>query len=68
MTRRKPDRPQDTLDMLALKARSLGPTRGYGIGRRIRQLAENMLTIEGTTSIRPSTASRSAAIKDRYDI
>jgi PadR family transcriptional regulator len=49
MTRRKPDLPQGTLDMLVLKALSLGPMHGYGIGQRIQQLAENMLTIEEGT-------------------
>jgi len=49
MTKRKPDLPQGTLDMLVLKALSLGPMHGYGIGQRIRQLAENMLTVEEGT-------------------
>jgi PadR family transcriptional regulator len=49
MTRRKPDLPQGTLDLLVLKALSLGPMHGYGIGQRIRQLAENMLTVEEGT-------------------
>ena len=46
MTKRKPDLPQGTLDMLVLKALSLGPMHGFGIGQRIRQLAEDMLTVE----------------------
>ena len=49
MSKRKPDLPQGTLDMLVLKALSLGPMHGYGIGQRIRQLAENMLTVEEGT-------------------
>jgi PadR family transcriptional regulator, regulatory protein PadR len=49
MTRRKPDLPQGTLDLLVLKALSLGPLHGYGIGQRIRQLAEDMLTVEEGT-------------------
>src|SRR5215468_10789433 len=49
MAKRKPDLPQGTLDMLVLKALSLGPMHGYGIGRRIRQLAEDMLTVEEGT-------------------
>jgi len=49
MARRKPDLPQGTLDMLVLKALSLGPMHGYGIGQRIGQLAENMLTVEEGT-------------------
>jgi PadR family transcriptional regulator, regulatory protein PadR len=49
MTKRKPDLPQGTLDMLVLKTLSLGPMHGYGIGQRIQQLAENMLTVEEGT-------------------
>jgi PadR family transcriptional regulator, regulatory protein PadR len=49
MTKRKPDLPQGTLDMLVLKALSLGPMHGYGIGQRIRQLADNLLTVEEGT-------------------
>jgi transcriptional regulator len=35
--------------MLVLKALSLGPMHGYGIGQRIQQLAEDMLTVEEGT-------------------
>src|SRR4026208_1755634 len=49
MPKRKPDLPQGTLDMLVLKALSLGPMHGYGIGQRIQQLAEEMLQIEEGT-------------------
>ena len=49
MSKRKPDLPQGTLDMLVLKALSLGPMHGFGIGQRIRQLAEDMLTVEEGT-------------------
>ena len=49
MTKRKPDLPQGTLDMLVLKALSLGPMHGFGIGQRIRQLAEEMLMVEEGT-------------------
>ena len=49
MAKRKPDLPQGTLDMLVLKALSLGPMHGFGIGQRIRQLAEDMLTVEEGT-------------------
>ena len=49
MTKRKPDLPQGTFDMLVLKALSLGPMHGFGIGQRIRQLAEDMLTVEEGT-------------------
>ena len=49
MTKQKPDLPQGTLDMLILKALSLGPMHGYGVGLRICQLAEQMLTVEEGT-------------------
>jgi PadR family transcriptional regulator PadR len=49
MTRRKPDLPQGTLDMLVLKALSLGSMHGFGIGQRIRQLADDMLKVEEGT-------------------
>ena len=47
--KKKPDLPQGTLDLLVLKALSLGPMHGFGIGQRIQQLAENMLVIEEGT-------------------
>jgi PadR family transcriptional regulator PadR len=47
--KQKPELPQGTFDMLVLKALSLGPMHGYGIGRRIQQLAENMLQVEEGT-------------------
>jgi PadR family transcriptional regulator PadR len=47
--KQKPDLPQGTLDMLILKALSLGPMHGYGVGQRIQQLAEDMLTVEEGT-------------------
>ncbi|HVG18853.1 MAG TPA: PadR family transcriptional regulator [Blastocatellia bacterium] len=49
MAKPKPDLPQGTFDMLVLKALSLGPMHGYGIGQRIQQLAEDMLTVEEGT-------------------
>ena len=49
MTKRPPDLPQGTLDLLVLKALSLGPMHGFGIGQRIRQLAEDMLMVEEGT-------------------
>ena len=49
MVRQKPDLPQGTLDLLVLKALSLGPMHGYGVGQRIQQLAEDMLTVEEGT-------------------
>ena len=49
MAKQKPELPQGTLDMLVLKALSLGPMHGYGIGQRIRQLAGEMLQVEEGT-------------------
>jgi PadR family transcriptional regulator PadR len=37
---------QGTLDMLILKALSLGALHGYGIIQRIRQLSDEMLNVE----------------------
>lgn len=49
MGKQKPELPQGTFDMLVLKALSLGPMHGYGIGQRIQQLAEEMLRVEEGT-------------------
>jgi PadR family transcriptional regulator PadR len=49
MPKQKPDLPQGTFDMLVLKALSLGPMHGYGIGVRIQQLADDMLRVEEGT-------------------
>jgi PadR family transcriptional regulator, regulatory protein PadR len=37
---------QGTLDMLILKALSLGPLHGYGVGQRIMQISEDALRVE----------------------
>jgi PadR family transcriptional regulator, regulatory protein PadR len=37
---------QGTLDMLILKALSLGPLHGYGIGQRIMQGSDDVLRVE----------------------
>jgi PadR family transcriptional regulator PadR len=37
---------QGTLDMLILKALSLGPLHGLGIGQRIMQMSEDALRVE----------------------
>jgi PadR family transcriptional regulator, regulatory protein PadR len=42
----KADLLQGTLDMLILKAVSLGPLHGYGIIQRIRQMSDEMLDVE----------------------
>jgi len=49
LVKHKPELPQGTLDMLILKALSLGPMHGYGVGQRITQLAEEMLRVEEGT-------------------
>jgi PadR family transcriptional regulator len=46
LTQPKADLLQGTLDMLILKALSLGPLHGYGIIQRIRQLSGEMLNVE----------------------
>ncbi len=45
-TEQKSDLLQGTLDMLILKALSLGEMHGYGVGQRIMQMAEEMLRVE----------------------
>jgi len=45
-SKQKADLLQGTLDLLILKALSLGPMHGYGIGQRIMQMAEELLKIE----------------------
>ena len=46
MAKQKADLLQGTLDMLILKAVSLGPLHGYGIIQRIRQMSDEMLDVE----------------------
>jgi transcriptional regulator len=46
MTKQKADLLLGTLDMLILKAVSLGPLHGYGIIQRIRQMSDEMLEVE----------------------
>ena len=46
MTTPKADLLQGTLDLLILKALSLGPLHGYGVIQRIRQLSGEMLNVE----------------------
>jgi len=46
MTQSKADLLQGTLDMLILKALSLGALHGYGIIQRIRQISDEMLNVE----------------------
>ena len=46
MTTAKADLLQGTLDLLILKALSLGPLHGYGIIQRIRQMSGELLFVE----------------------
>ena len=46
MAKNKADLLQGTLDMLILKALSLGPLHGYGVIQRIRQMSGEMLDVE----------------------
>ena len=46
MSQVKADLLQGTLDMLILRAVSLGPLHGYGIIQRIRQMSEEMINVE----------------------
>ena len=46
MKKERADLLQGTLDMLILKAVSLGPLHGYGIIQRIHQLSGEMLRVE----------------------
>jgi transcriptional regulator len=46
LTQPKAELLQGTLDMLILKAFSLGPLHGYGIIQRLRQLSDEMLEVE----------------------
>jgi PadR family transcriptional regulator, regulatory protein PadR len=46
LTAPKADLLQGTLDLLILKALSLGPLHGYGVIQRIRQLSGEMLNVE----------------------
>jgi len=46
LSKPKADLLQGTLDMLILKAVSLGALHGYGIIQRIRQMSDEMLDVE----------------------
>ena len=46
MPKQKPEIPQGTLDLLVLKALSLGPMHGYGIALHIQQTTEDVLQVE----------------------
>jgi PadR family transcriptional regulator, regulatory protein PadR len=46
VTNPKADLLQGTLDMLILRTLSLGPLHGYGVIQRLRQMSDEMLTVE----------------------
>jgi transcriptional regulator len=46
VTKAKNNLLQGTLDMLVLKALSLGPMHGYGVGQRIKQTSDDVLRVE----------------------
>ena len=46
VTKAKNNLLQGTLDMLVLKALSLGPMHGYGVGQRIKQISDDVLKVE----------------------
>jgi transcriptional regulator len=46
VTKAKNNLLQGTLDMLVLKALSLGPMHGYGVGQRIQQISDDALRVE----------------------
>jgi PadR family transcriptional regulator PadR len=46
VTSPKADLLQGTLDMLILRALSLGPLHGYGVIQRLRQMSDEMLSVE----------------------
>jgi len=66
--KQKSELPQGTLDLLVLKALSLGPMHGYGVGQRIQQLAEDMLRIEEGTLYPHSTESSRRAGSNRSGV
>ena len=45
MAKSKPDVLQGTLDLLILKALTLGPLHGWGISKRIRQMSRDVLEV-----------------------
>ena len=67
MTRQKADLLQGTLDILILKALSLGPLHGYGIIQRIRQLTDKLLEVE-QGSLYPAVYRTRAARLDQFQV
>jgi len=67
LTQTKPDLLQGTLDILILKALSLGPLHGYGIIQRIRQLSDELLEVE-QASFYPAVYRTLAARLDQLQV
>ena len=67
MTRQKADLLQGTLDILILKALSLGPLHGYGVIQRIRQLTDKLLEVE-QGSLYPAVYRTRAARLDQFQV
>ena len=67
MTKPKADLLQGTLDMLILKALSLGPLHGYGVIQRIRQLSDELLEVE-QGSLYPAVYRTPAARPDQFQV
>ena len=67
MTRPKANLLQGTLDLLILKALSLGPLHGYGIIQRIRQLSDELLEVE-QGSLYPAVNRTRATRLDQFQV
>jgi DNA-binding PadR family transcriptional regulator len=67
LTKPKAELLQGTLDLLILKALSLGPLHGYGIIHRIRQLSDELLEVE-QGSLYPAVYRTLAARLDQFQV
>jgi len=67
LTKPKADLLQGTLDMLILKALSLGTLHGYGIIQGIRQLYDELLEVE-QGSLYPAVYRTRAARPDQFQV
>jgi PadR family transcriptional regulator, regulatory protein PadR len=67
LTQPKADILQGTLDLLILKALSLGPLHGYGVIRPIRQLSDEMLQVEQGSRYRAVYRTRAARL-DQFQV
>jgi DNA-binding PadR family transcriptional regulator len=67
LTRPKADLLQGALDLLILKALSLGPLHGYGVIQSIRQLSDELLEVE-QGSLYPAVYRTRAARLDKFQV